>query len=462
MQQIIGHFHPVLVHLPIGILLLACLFQWLVVKEQYKKIEPAIGIALFWGMVFAIASCISGYLLSQTGDYDELLAGRHQWLGISVAIVSILQYYLYRRSINAGFAKWVALILFILIIITGHLGGSLTHGADYLTASFNTGSEKTNVTRKPLPDVQTAYVYKDVVAPLLQEKCYGCHGANKQKGKLRLDQPEFIVKGGKEGKDVVAGDVAGSELIKRVLLPRNDEHHMPPKEKPQLNEKDIALLHWWIETGASFDKRVKELPQSEKIKPALMALQQAASPEKIMIPLTAVAAADTAAIGALIKRGIAVHPLGAATNYLEINFIGTDSVTDKDLSLLLPFKKQLLSLRMSNTLITDEALKIIGQCNGLVKLYLDNTKISDKGITNLLSLTNLQYLNLVGTAVTGEGVLQLKPLTTLRSIYLYRAAIKKEDWASLRNTFRGVNLDSGGYVVPVLEGDTTEKKDPRK
>ncbi len=462
MIELIGRFHPVLVHLPIGILLLASLFQWLVVKESYKRLEPAIGIALFWGMLSAIGSCISGYLLSQSGDYDEQLVNSHQWLGISVAVVGILQYYLYRRSVNAGFAKWIAVILFSLIIITGHLGGSLTRGADYLTKPLDSGSDGKKVVRKPLPDVQSALVYSEVVAPLLEEKCYGCHGPNKQKGKFRLDKPEFIMKGGKEGNDVIAGNTEKSELIKRLLLKRNEDHHMPPKEKPQLNEKEIALLHWWIESGASFDKRVKELRQPERIKQFLLALQQKTEPEILLIPEASVSPADTATLAFLKKRGIAVTPVAENSNYLQVSFIGVDSVTDKDIALLLPLKKQLLALRLSNAPITDEALKIIGQGTALMKLYLDHTKISDKGLIQLQSLANLQYLNLVGTEITLQGMQQLKSLNKLLSIYLYQSAIKPTDWENLKNLFPKAILDSGGYPLPILESDTTEKKDVRK
>ena len=462
MIEFIGRFHPVLVHLPIGILLLASLFQWLVVKESYKKLEPAIGIALFWGMLSAIGSCISGFLLSQSGDYDEQLVDLHQWLGSSVATVGILQYYLYRRSVNAGFAKWIAVILLALIIITGHLGGSLTHGADYLTKPLGSAGDGRKIVRKPLPDVQSALVYSEVVSPLLEEKCYGCHGPNKQKGKFRLDKPEFIMKGGKEGNDVIAGNTEKSELIKRLLLKRNEEHHMPPKEKPQLNENEIALLHWWIESGASFDKRVKELSQPEKIKTVLLSLKQKKEPEILLIPEELVSPADTASLAFLKKRGIAVTPVAENSNYLQVSFIGVDSVSDNDMALLLPLKKQLLSLRLSNAPVTDQALKIIGQCKALMKLYLDHTKISDKGLNQLQSLVNLQYLNLVGTDITKQGMEQLKPLNKLLSIYLYQSGIKPTDWASLKNIFPKAVLDSGGYPLPILESDTTEKKDVRK
>ncbi|MCW3120141.1 MAG: hypothetical protein JWM28_4223, partial [Chitinophagaceae bacterium] len=65
-----GRLHPLLVHLPIGILLLACFFQWLTANNKFAFLQPAIPVALFWGMISAVASCISGYILSDSGDYD--------------------------------------------------------------------------------------------------------------------------------------------------------------------------------------------------------------------------------------------------------------------------------------------------------------------------------------------------------------------------------------------------------
>ena len=96
--EFIGRFHPVLVHLPVGILLLAALFQWLSVREKFQSLNVAIGVALFWGMLSAIASCISGYLLSTTDDYDKALIFKHQWFGISVAVVSVGAWFLQKRK----------------------------------------------------------------------------------------------------------------------------------------------------------------------------------------------------------------------------------------------------------------------------------------------------------------------------------------------------------------------------
>src|SRR5579863_9860844 len=110
MLQFLGHLHPVLVHLPIGILLLACLFLWQSRKERYAHLQPAINIILLLGMISAIVSCITGYILSQTGDYDEDTVNLHQWMGISVAVVSVLLFYFRRKT---SFQKWQLPLTFL-------------------------------------------------------------------------------------------------------------------------------------------------------------------------------------------------------------------------------------------------------------------------------------------------------------------------------------------------------------
>jgi mono/diheme cytochrome c family protein/uncharacterized membrane protein len=460
MTELIGRFHPVLVHLPIGILLLAGLFQLLAFKPQYAALHAATSIALFWGMISAIISCISGYLLSQSGDYDEELVNTHKWFAIATASVSLIAY-LFNRWENE-FAKWVILSMIPLIIITGHLGGSLTHGSDYLTKGF---SEKDSVAEKeikPIADVQEANVYADIVQPIFESKCYGCHNKSKKKGKLRLDEPAFILKGGKDGEVIKPGNADESDMMKRLLLPRNDEDHMPPKEKPQLKDNEIALIHWWIATGATFDKKAKDLEQPEKIKPVLLALQKEVKKVLPDLPQTPVEKADEKAIQKLKDSGIIVFPVARNSNYLTVNFVTVDLITNNDIALLLGIKKQLVWLNLGQKKIPDSLLLPVAQLTNLTRLQLDNTSITDKGLASLESLVNLQYLNLVGTKVTPQGVIQLKNLPKLQAIYLYKTFISSSDWPMLKNNFPKVTLDTGGYQVPFLETDTMIVKPPEK
>lgn len=461
--EFIGRFHPVLVHLPIGILLLAALFQLMSRKEKFKSLNTAVGISLFWGTLFAIASCISGFLLSNTDDYDEALIFKHQWFGIAVAVISLIAYLLNKK--NNILTKYAITLLALLIIITGHLGGSITHGSDYLTKVFSSDKENSKeAKRKPIPNIQEAVVYNDIVKPILESKCYGCHGANKQKGKLRLDLPDFILKGGKDGKIIVAGKVDESDLIKRILLSKESKDHMPPKEKPQLSKQDIDLLHWWVASGADFNKKVNALTQTEKIKPLLLALQSAEVKEEsklLDVPEKAVEKAEPAVIKKLKDRGIVVMPVAQNSNYLSANFVAVDSFTKKDILLLEPLKKQLIWLKLGSSKTTDEVLEEIAKLTSLIRLSLEKTFITDKGLQQLKNLSQLQYLNLVGTKVTAQGIEQLKELKNLQQIYLYQTAISPGEWKNLKKAFPKTMIDTGGYKVPMLVSDTTEKKAPK-
>ncbi|TMI87648.1 MAG: hypothetical protein E6H08_19115 [Bacteroidetes bacterium] len=459
MTELIGRFHPLLVHLPIGILLIAALFQLLAFKPKYAALHAATSIALFWGMISAILSCISGYFLSLSGDYDDELIDRHTWFAIATASISLIAY-LFNRWENE-FAKWVILLMVPLIFVTGHLGGSLTHGSDYLTKGFSKDSVIEKAI-KPIADVQEANAYADIIRPIFESKCYGCHNKSKKKGKLRLDEPEFILKGGKDGKVINPGNADESDLMKRLLLPRNEEHHMPPKEKPQLKDNEIELIHWWIATGATFDKKAKELEQPEKIKPILLSLQKEVKKIPPDVPQAIVEKADDKALQKLKQRGIVVLPVAQNSNYLTVNFVTVDSVTEKDIALLLPIKKQLVWLNLSGKKISDTLLASIAQLTSITRLQLDNTMITDRGLASLRLLINLQYLNIVGTKVTTNGIMQLKGLPKLQAIYIYKTFITASEWSTLKSNFPNVTLDTGGYYVPILETDTTVVKPPEK
>ena len=88
------------------------------------------------------------------------------------------------------------------------------------------------------------------IRPILEANCYKCHGEKKQKGKLRLDAPGHIRKGGDSGEPLfVAGKRAESFLYK--LVSRHDpDEAMPPKEKDALSKEVIERIGLWIDQGA--------------------------------------------------------------------------------------------------------------------------------------------------------------------------------------------------------------------
>ena len=456
--EFIGRFHPVLVHMPVGILMLAAIFIWLAKSERFESLKSAITISLFLGMLSAIASCITGFLLSKTDSYEEALLFKHQWFAIATALISLVIYYLHLKNRET---KWVAVVMVLFVMITGHLGGSITHGSDFLTKAFSSSGNSGN--NKSIPNVQETNAFSTIIKPLLDAKCIACHGPNKQKGKLRFDEPGFISKGGEDGSVIVAGNAAESAMIKKILLPKDNKDHMPPAEKPQLSKQDIELLQWWITTGAKYDLKVKELPQTDHIKSILNSLESGKRDEQVVIayfPGQTVGKAPEAAVQQLIDRGIAIVPIAQNSNYLSANFVAVESFTGKDLMLLEPVKKQLIWLKMGNSGLTDPDLEAVGKLPNLRMLFLQNTKITDQGLPQLSNLSELQYLNLGGTKVTSKGVGQLKGLKNLRQLFLFQTAIIGDDLDKLRQLFSNTVIDAGGYEVPKLVSDTTVLKAP--
>jgi hypothetical protein len=96
--------------------------------------------------------------------------------------------------------------------------------------------------------------YATQIKPLLAEKCGGCHGAVRQKSRLRLDAGALILKGGKHGAAIVPGQPAASLLIEKVSAVSIDERMPPEGEGKPLTARDIALLSEWIAAGAPFPK----------------------------------------------------------------------------------------------------------------------------------------------------------------------------------------------------------------
>jgi hypothetical protein len=87
------------------------------------------------------------------------------------------------------------------------------------------------------------------IEPLLAKTCYECHGPEKQKGGLRLDQKGAAYKGGDTGPILVAGKSADSLLIQVVTGAKEDIARMPKKKDP-LSDEQVGILRAWIDQGA--------------------------------------------------------------------------------------------------------------------------------------------------------------------------------------------------------------------
>lgn len=460
---LLGRFHPLIVHLPIGILFLSFLFECLSFREQYKVLRKAVQPALFLGALFAIAAATSGYFLRQEGGYTQAIADRHQNFGIITAVLSLVVFVVRPkvkywvddpvRKKQVRLALSVPLIL--CLSITGHWGGALTHGEDYLFAAVSlerSGAKDPGEKIRAISNIEQAVLYDDIVQPILEARCYDCHSASRQKGDLRLDGVEFISRGGKNGPILRSGPADSSSLYRRLVLPLEHEEHMPPNEKPQLSSSEIALIQYWVEGNASFDKSVSAFETKEKIASIVKSLQQ--PPQQSWIPTEETSAASEGTLRKLRDIGVMPMPLAEGSNYIMVTFTGKNEVTDEQIKGLQNIERQLVWLNLSHSGITDQQMEAVGKLRNLRLLYLNNTGITDTGLAHLASVTELRTLNLVGTRISDASEATLTQLKNLTNLYLYGTDVTGEVLAKLAEANKTLKIDTGNYMLEKLPTDT--------
>ena len=261
-----GRLHPLVVHFPVTLLLLAGVLELFTLKNFNASLRAGIKLLLVVGSVAAIISAIAGLLLVKESGYEKDLVSLHQWVGIATALLASLAWLLLNWILikgNPQLIKYYRLVLLMSglgVSVAGHFGASLTHGKDYLSATLPWSDDyvtvsKANFDLTPfkndtvrLTKQQSAELNVQVRA-ILAHNCYKCHGPEKIKGDLRLDRKDMIFKGGENGPVLVPGNAAESELFRRINLPSNHKDAMPSKGK-KLSDGDIAIINFWIQKGA--------------------------------------------------------------------------------------------------------------------------------------------------------------------------------------------------------------------
>jgi uncharacterized membrane protein len=435
MIDTLGRLHPLIIHLPIGCLLLAALFQYLIVQKK-RPLQDALRITLLVGMSSAFIACITGYLLSDEQAETKTMTN-HMWLGIATFLCSAWAWYANQKS--HAYAKWLIYGLVILVSITGHFGGSLTHGEDYLYP-------KQKVTeKKVIANINEAVVYEDLIAPILTEKCYQCHSSQRQKGKLKLDELSSMIKGGESGSAFVAKQAMQSLMVKRMLLPLQDEKHMPPKSKAQPNSKEIAIIQWWIDNGASPNIKTKDCQQDEKIKNILASWNQVKSKITALPEITAIP--DDAAIKHLNSRGTSLQPLNKESKLYTINFIANDSITNEDIVALDKIKNHVYVLKLGNCKFNKKILENITSYNNLNALYLENTKLRNEDVKSIAKLENLQYLNVVNNKLSMSGIENLCQIKSLKNLYLFQNDVDEKTLNGIREKYKAININGESKLL---------------
>lgn len=133
---------------------------------------------------------------------------------------------------------------------------------------------------------EAAVSFRNDVAPILVERCLGCHGADEPNGDYQLHTFEALIGEGYSGSPVVTpGDPESSELY--LLVASDDEDLRMPKEADPLPAEEVATIRRWIAAGAEFDGD----DRTAAIASILPSSDHPAAPERYetTVPVTALA-----------------------------------------------------------------------------------------------------------------------------------------------------------------------------
>ena len=288
------------------------------------------------------------------------------------------------------------------------------------------------------------------VKAILDSRCISCHGETKQKAGLRLDSPEWLAKGGKEGAVLVPGKPEESKVYTLAALGDDDEDKMPPKGD-RLTAEQLATLKAWIAAGAKVAAKVEA---NAEAKPA------AAAPLPVKMPREPVPAAPQVAKGAL--DDLAAQQIQVATldgGWLDVNAAHTrNGITDEQLALLTKAGSAIAFLDLAGSGVTDKQLRVLKSLPRLQRLHLERTPISDAGTAAIAECRELTYLNLTGTAVSDAGLAGLKPLKGLREVYLWQSKATPAGAAALRALLPEASVVLGPDDLPSQKLEPGRKK----
>ena len=405
--QFLGRFHPLIVHLPIGLIVLWPLFE--IGGTKRPAFREAAGFVLWLALATSLAAILFGLLLAYGSGEIGTTVTRHMRGGIALALELLLALAVRDSPLVGEGSRWYFLLptaALATLVWTAHQGGSLTHGSDYLTRYMPHG-----LRRLLAPSAVSSHpdsFFARQIFPVLDAKCVACHGTNKEQGGLRLDSYESLMAGGKDGIVIAPRNPGSSLLLQKVTLPPSDPHFMPAEGRTPLTPDEISRLRAWVEVGAS--------PEVVTV-PGISLAEDREQPPPV---------GDYSTFMSEIRRmqqsqGAKLVPVSA--NPADGLILRTTDVgvafDDRQLAAFERFAPFIVEAELGRTSVTDASIDTLIQFKNLRALHLENTAVTGRTLGKLSRLSQLSYLNLSATKVTSDVLAPLKSMPNLRHLYLF-------------------------------------------
>lgn len=409
--QFLGRFHPLLVHLPIGMLVLLPFLE--LAGTTRAGFRETAGFVLHMTLAAAALTLVLGILLAYGSGVMGATVTRHMW-GSIVLLIELMVWAAVRPVWISGQLQraYPALIAVTLLTLTwtAHQGGSLTYGGGYLTRFMPGPLQRIFPSASAASDA--AYVgsaYTRSIHPILDAKCVACHGASKEQAGLRLDFYELLTKGGKDGAVIAPRDPDHSLLMQRVTLSPSDQHFMPAEGRTPLTADEIAALRAWILAGAS--PTATSIPGIATAAETAEPIQPVGDYSHLMNEIRQMqrsGGAKLVSVSATPSDGLILRTTDVASTF-----------DDAQLARFQRFAPFVVEAELGRTAVSDACFDTLSKFTNLRALHLEGTAITGRGLAKLSSLSQLTYLNLSGTKVTSSALAPLKTMPKLRHIYLF-------------------------------------------
>jgi hypothetical protein len=426
-----GRLHPLLLHFPIAFISMLGI-AWFIRRQLGDTLysDQAFRGGLLITSLLATLTCLSGYILSHNGDYNPLLLARHRNLGTFTALLSYLLWVFYPGPGPAMDDRPFSVLLVIslaALVLGSHVGGSLTHGEDYLFPESEASMEN-----KRAPIIANSTVYEAIVQPVLDRGCTSCHNPKKAKGQLDLSKLEGLLKGGKSGALWTAGDPLQSLMLQRILLDPADKKHMPPRGKPQLTPGEIRQLEYWVHRGADMKQKISMLPEGDSLRLMAMALA-GSSHYGNQIPKTYdFPEASASAIEKLQSPYRTLQPLYQQGPALQLSFFLKGAFTLNMIRECKSVATQVVSLNLAKMPLQDQDIKELIMFSNLERMDLSGTSIKGKTLGDLKNMEKLEYLGLTQTPVGPGELRSLKGIPSLKKVWIWNTAVDSANWKMLK------------------------------
>jgi uncharacterized membrane protein len=410
-QQFLGRFHPLAVHLPIGLILLVPVLEF--AGRSRPALREAAAFVLSLSVFACILSAMLGYLLAHGGGSAGADVARHMWGG-TVLTIAVLACALVRTR---PAYPWLLGCVVLLLAWTAHQGGTLTHGPNYLTEYLPRPLKMIFGGRgKAQPPQFPDSFYARHIYPVLDANCVSCPGESEVKGHLRLDSYDLLMRGGGDGAVIVPGNPERSTLLQRITLPPSDKKFMPSEGKPPLKPEEIALIRAWIAQGASPEvKTLAGITVYEPEPPPPPVPDYSA----LLPEIAQVAKADGVTLVPVSKRlgdGLILNTIDAGSKFGDAQLAGLEK-----------FAPYIVEVELARTSVTDASLAMLAKFSHLRAIHLEGTAITGSGLAELTKLPQLRYLNLSQTQVTQASVAPLSSMKNLSHLYLYNTPAQRKE-----------------------------------